>query len=72
VICEVDYVEVAIWEFVVNRLFVMTVIVDEPNAIQTVHSTVIADAKYSAVLFTKGGAPAFISDPHHRKRGNWD
>jgi hypothetical protein len=65
VICELDYVKVAIKEFVVNGLLVAAFVIDQPNTIEAVHSAVIPHAKYSAVLLAKGMDPPFLRGAHH-------
>jgi hypothetical protein len=68
---ELDYVEVAIKELVINSLLVVAVIIDEPNTVQTVSSAVIAHTKYPTVVFPKGGATPLVRSAHHGKRRNW-
>jgi hypothetical protein len=53
VIRELDYVEVTVKKIVIDSLFVLASVVDEPNAVQSILSAVIANPKNAPVLFAK-------------------
>jgi hypothetical protein len=69
VVRELDYVEVPVKKFVIDSLFVLAVVVDEPNAVKPILSAVIANPKNTPVVFAKG-TPLLIGDAHDRERGN--
>lgn len=47
-----DYIEISVEEFVVGRLLVLAVIVNEPDTVEAVHPAVISDTKNSPDLIT--------------------
>ena len=57
---ELDYVKVPVQEFVINRPFVIAIIVNQPNTVETIHSTVVANPEDATVMFAKRPAFAFI------------
>ena len=60
-----DYVEVLIKEIVIHSLFVMPFVIDKPNAVEAVHSAVIAHSKNAAVLSAERAHIPFVSDTHN-------
>lgn len=69
---ELDYVKVPVQEFVVHCPFVIAIIINEPNTVQTVHSTVVANPKNATIMFAKTPALAFVCSADHGKRRNGD
>jgi hypothetical protein len=63
------YLEVFQQRFAVRCLFVLAIFIDEPDAIQTVFATVIADPKSATNVFApSGGVPVC---PHESYSRTW-